>query len=372
MLPLLLLVTAFIVYGSLYPWQFHAAAIPGNPILILLQSWSFEIDRYLVKDTAINIVLYIPFGAACHLWLVRRAASIKFALPILLALLLSSSLEMIQLYDAQRVCSMLDVVTNVMGAILGVLLASQFQSRVSIRPRGPQPLFLLFCWLFASLFPFMPDLSTHHLIYKLSTFTSPPFAPVACFQAVVTWLLAARLMEEAYGRTLVPLLLFALPARLFVSGITLAWTDLVAALIASAIWFAWRPRNAELAGLSVAAILVVGLAPFHFSSNRQAFSWIPFQALFSTDWEAGFAIFFRKCFAYGSAIWLLSADGISLLASATAATVILAALEAVQLWLPNHVSESTDPLHAIMLACVLYLLGRPNASLYLAAAQRRL
>jgi len=318
-----------------------------------------------VKDTAVNIVLYIPFGVACHLWLVRRAASLKFALPILLATLLSGSMEMIQLYDAQRVCSMLDVLTNVTGAAAGILLASQFHSRVSIRPRTSGPLFLLFCWVCAYLFPFMPDLSTHHLVYKLSTFTSPLFSAVACFNSVVMWLVAARMMEAAYSRLWAPLLLLVLPARLFVSGITLAWTDLLAALIACAIWFAWRPRNAELAGISMAAILVVGLAPFHFSSSRQAFSWIPFQALFSTDWEGGFAIFFRKCFAYGSSIWLLAADGISLLASTTAIAVILAALEAVQLWLPNHVSESTDPLHAIILACVLYLLGRPNASLYL-------
>jgi glycopeptide antibiotics resistance protein len=356
LLPLLLLVTAFIVYGSLYPWQFHAAVIPGNPLLILLQSWSFETNRYLLKDTAVNIVLYIPFGIACQLWLSRRAA------PLLLALLLSSSMEMIQLYDAQRVCSMLDVVTNVTGAAVGIVLAWQFRSRVSIRPRTPAPLFLLFCWVCAYLFPFMPDLSTHHLGYKLSTFTSPPFSAVACFNAVVVWLIAARMMEAAYSRVAVPLLLLFLPVRLFVSGITLAWTDLLPALIACAIWLAWRPRHAALAGLSIAAIVLVGLAPFHFSSSRQAFSWIPFRALFSTDWEGGFAIFFRKCFAYGSAIWLLVGAGNSLVRSTAAMAVILAALEVVQLWLPNHVSESTDPLHAIILACVLYLLARPNAS----------
>jgi hypothetical protein len=40
LLPVVLLVTAFIVYGSLYPWQFHAARIAGNPLEILLSSWS--------------------------------------------------------------------------------------------------------------------------------------------------------------------------------------------------------------------------------------------------------------------------------------------------------------------------------------------
>ncbi len=376
MLPILLLVTALIVYGSLYPWQFHAAVLPGNPLWILLQSWSFEINRYFVKDTAVNIVLYLPFGAFCYLWLSARAAWLKLAAPLFLAMLLSSCMEMVQLFDAKRVCSMLDVVTNVTGAGLGMAIASQFQTRVAIRPRKAAPLFLILCWVCAYLFPFMPDLSTHHLISKLAAFPTPLFSAAAFFSALVFWLAAARLMEAAYSRWWFLLLLPALPMRLFVSGITLAWTDLLPAVLACSIWIAWPTkgpgRDAILAGLLLAGILAAGLAPFHFSQLRQGFSWIPFRALFTTEWESGFAIFFRKCFSYGSAIWLLCAAGVSLVRSTAGVAIFLAAIEAIQLWLPNHVSESTDPLQAIMLGWMLYQLNRapgtqtrPNASVRL-------
>ena len=367
MLPVLLLVTAFIVYGSLYPWQFHQAYVPGNPLIILLNSWELDWNRYQVKDTAVNIVLYMPFGAACYLWLARRAAGLRFAAPVLLALLLSSSMEMIQLFDARRFCSMIDVVTNVTGSALGMVLATRFRSRVALRPGTGGPLFLLACWTGALLFPFMPDLSTHHLNYKLLTFASPPFSAVAFFNLSMMWLAAARLTEAAVNRYVVPLLLVILPLRFFVDGITLSWLDCLPAIIAIMVWFAWPAksprRDAMLAALSLAAILLTGLAPFHFSATAQDFSWTPFRALFSSDWQAGFAIFFRKSFSYGSTIWLLMAAGVPLAVSALGLAAFLAALEGVQIWLPNHVAESTDPLHSLLIAWVLNKVRGRNPNL---------
>jgi len=360
LLPLLLLVTAFIVYGSLYPWQFHAARLVGNPLWILLHSWGFEANRYFLSDTGVNLALYLPFGATCYLWLERRGGWLKVGAPLVLALLLSSSLEMIQLYDANRVCSILDVITNVTGAACGIVVASRFHASVKIRPLAAAPLFLLSCWVAMLLFPFMPDISTHHLAYKLSTFLSPPFSAVVCFTNLVAWLVAARLVEASFRRNLYPLLLAILPCRLLVSGITLAWTDCVPAALALTLWFgwlaSWRQRDATLAGLSIGAILLSGLAPFHFSALAQPFSWVPFRALFSSDWETGFAIFFRKCFVYGSAIWLLAAAGVSLVVSSAAVVSLLASVEVAQLWLPNHVAESTDPLHGLMLGWVIHRL----------------
>ena len=357
MLPVVLLVTAFIVYGSLYPWQFHAARIAGNPLEILLNSWPIEFNRYFAKDTGVNLVLYLPFGATCYLWLSRRPLWLRLGAPILLALTLSSSVEMIQLFDAQRVCSMVDVVTNVTGAALGVALATQFRSMVTVRPGTGGPLFLLFCWVGSMLFPFMPDLSVHHLNYKIFTFTSPPFHALVFFSLLVTWLAAARLVEAAVDRYVVPLLLLVLPLKLFIAGITLSWTDCLPAVAAVMICFAWPPRtryrDGALAALALSSIILTGLSPLHFSATPQSFEWIPFRALFRTDWQGGFAIFFRKSFTYGSTIWLMVSAGISLGAATAVLATVLAGLEAVQLWLPNHVAESTDPFHAVILAWIL-------------------
>jgi hypothetical protein len=118
-------------------------------------------------------------------------------------------------------------------------------------------------------------------------------------------------------------------------------------------------RDAVLAGLSLAAIIAAGLSPFHFSPVSQGFSWIPFRALLSTNWESGFALFVRKCFVYGSTVWLFAAAGLSLLAATAGTAVVLAGIEAVQLYLPQHVAESTDPLHVLIMAWILARL-HPN------------
>jgi VanZ family protein len=368
LLSVLLLVTAFIVYGSLYPWQFHAATIPGNPLLILLSSWPLEINRYFVKDAIINVVLYIPFGAASYLWLSHRAPSLRVLVTLVLGILLSSSMEMIQLFEPLRFCSMVDVTTNFTGTAVGIVLAARFRSMIAFRPGTGVPLLLLACSMGAILFPFMPDLSVRHLNYKLLSFISPPFSAVTFFNVLVMWLAAARLMEAAIDRYVVPLLLLILPARLVVMSITLSWLDAVPAILAVMIWFAWplrsKRRDALLAALSIAAIVLAGLAPFHFSGTSQGFSWIPFRALFTTDWQNGVVIFFRKSFIYGSTIWLLVAAGASLRRSTLAIAVLLGGLEAVQLWLPNHVSESTDPLHALLMGYGIsrFSRGNPNPS----------
>jgi hypothetical protein len=163
-------------------------------------------------------------------------------------------------------------------------------------------------------------------------------------------------MEAATDRYLVPVLLFVLPARFFVEGVTLAWTDCVPPILALFSYFLYPVTDKTLAALSMTAIVATGLSPFHFSATAQQFSWVPFHAIFSTDWQSGFAIFFRKCFTYGSVVWLFEGGLIPTLAL----SALLAAVEVVQLWLPNHTAESTDPIHALLMAWVLNLSARGN------------
>lgn len=256
--------------------------MPGNPLLILLQSWSFEVNRYFVKDTAVNIVLYVPFGAACYLWLVKRPQWLKLVAPMLLALSLSASMEMLQLYDGKRVCSMLDVVTNFAGAGFGIVLAASFRPYVSMRPRAAAPVFLLLCWISANYYPFMPDLSGYHLLAKLRALAVPSFAPVAFFSAFATWLAAARVMEAAYSRPLFLMLLASLPLRFFVSGLMLSWTDVASAAAASAIWLSWpvkaRGHDLALAALSLLAILVTDFISRLTARSSPGFPFAPYSA----------------------------------------------------------------------------------------------
>src|SRR5580704_4621876 len=101
-----LIVVALIVYGSLYPWEFHARQLGASPLWVLLHSWPDAINRYLLWDIAINVVLYAPLGVFGFLAMSERAPrAMRIVMPVLMALALSASVEMIQLFDDSRQCS---------------------------------------------------------------------------------------------------------------------------------------------------------------------------------------------------------------------------------------------------------------------------
>ena len=118
---------AFIVYGSLGEWSPY---YPGTwaPTLVV------------PRDVAINVILYVAFGVLGFFsmragygrhWL-RLTGRI-----VLLALLFSASNEVFQLYTIDRVASLTDIVSAVIGAFIGGVAASRFSSSgaVSREPR---------------------------------------------------------------------------------------------------------------------------------------------------------------------------------------------------------------------------------------------
>jgi VanZ family protein len=126
---ILLIVIALVVYGSLYPWGFHSAQLAGSPLWVLIHSWPTVVDRFLFRDIAVNLLLYTPVGVFGFLAL-RQNSRTAFAvmLTVLIALTLSSSIEMIQLFDDAGVCSASDAACNVSGTVFGVAVGSLYQN----------------------------------------------------------------------------------------------------------------------------------------------------------------------------------------------------------------------------------------------------
>lgn len=370
MLRIVLVIAALLIYGSLYPWEFHAQRGPYGPIETLIRTWQFSLNRFELRDIALNIAIYMPFGAAVYLWLSSRPAWLRFGGPILLAALLSTGIEITQLYDAKRYTSSVDIAANVFGAALGMVLVTTVAKRGAVtrlRIRQPGPALLLCCWLGALLFPLIPDLSRTDLANKIATFFSARFAPVPFFSLLVTWLAAARMLLatlEAEG-VVFPLLGLALPARFLVLGIEAGWEYWATFLLAWILWMLflvrWKRRDLVLAVLLTVSVLATGLSPFHFRETAQSFIWVPFRAIFSTAWETGFALLLKKAFLYGSAVWLFREAGWPLRFSALTMAAVLAALEVTQRYLPNHVAEITDPLLCLLMAWVLHRLHRARA-----------
>jgi VanZ family protein len=382
-----LIVIVLIVYGSLYPWHFHPSFIPGNPLAILLRSWPSQFDRFILRDLLVNLAIYMPVGMAGVLVFGERLPrGTAIGLAVLFGLVLSSSMEMIQLFDDGRDCSALDVLSNTIGTGIGVVFGLLYERSLKqvldraersglLHPSGA--LFLCCTWLGYEVFPLFPSLSRTALREKLEgLFRTATILPVEMLTSFVEWLVVARLLQSVVGvrrsQKLLPFLLLFIPGRLILLGRTFSGSELAGALLAVVCWTflaSVAERHTGLIAILLVSVIVLrGMAPYHWSANANPFSWVPFSGFLEADHDFGVLSFLRKCFWYGSSIWLLRASGWRLAAAAAMVAVVLAAIEVVQIHLPGRVAEMTDPVLALILAGILALadgrnIGTPQPSI---------
>ncbi len=371
---ILCLVVALILYGSLYPWRFHAAAAAQNPLWILLHSWPSHFARADARDAAINLALYLPFGVFQYFALRRLPAALRAFLTLVAAICLSASIEMIQLFVASRHCSLFDVHMNGVGAAFGIAAAATFPSSIEALVQGAETagafrltgsVALLYLWVGYQLFPGLPAFSPStvrlHLTNLAGSFSGKDFAENAGGWLAVSALLS-RLAPHRIWAALA-LALLAIPAKLFIASRTMTLSELTGAVLGIGAWILIRNRTRPMlaAGLvAVAALVVAGLLPLAGATSPHPFHWIPFLPLLESPWESAFVILLRKGFLYGSGIWLLNENGRGWTQSSILIAIPLACIEAIQIYLPGRTPEITDPILALLLGGVLMLLERDS------------
>lgn len=295
---ILLIVIFLIVYGSLYPFQIRPPEF---------HPWPATLDVSDVGDAVVNLFLYMPVGMFAFLALDRRGdRRSRWILPVGLCCALSCALEFLQIFDKTRVCSLLDVLNNTAGGLIGMLLGARFRSSIS------GPVLLIFYWIGYQLCA----------LFGLLAGQRPAFlhSPLEAVTVVVAW---------------------AVALRLYWTRSELRGTSRLSTTLAFA-FTGW--------------LIVRGLAPFHFQATPSRFDWMPFNAMFAADWIVGLPIFLQKSYYYGTAIWLWRYSGWSLPRATLLLGAILGGIEGIQRYLPGRTSEITDPLLAILLGCMLWLL----------------
>lgn len=161
---------AFVVYGSLVPWEWRALPL-DEAWLRLRQMPMLQLSVHQRADWIANGVLYLPMGLLGTLALAggRRQALGPAVLAWLLAMALAVLVEFAQLFFPPRTVSRNDVLAEAIGAGLGALLAVAAAGRLQalLQPvrqalqRGATPAqwsslgaaYLALLWLLA-LFPF--------------------------------------------------------------------------------------------------------------------------------------------------------------------------------------------------------------------------
>lgn len=118
---LTLIVILFVVQTGLVPYDF----LDGEGRGVVGDFFDTALYDLRIPDIISNIFLYLPLAAMLHWSMVRRIRSsfISAILAIILSALISGGIEYVQSYSPLRISSLIDWVSNVLGAVMGVLLS---------------------------------------------------------------------------------------------------------------------------------------------------------------------------------------------------------------------------------------------------------
>jgi VanZ family protein len=364
---LLAIVIAFIVYGSLYPFQFDFGRTDVSPLMILLHAWPATINRFALRDAGVNVLIYLPLGMTSALvWMRRLPRGVSLLATVLLGTGLSASIEMLQIFDSSRTCSLLDVACNAAGTAIGAGAAWIFRPEIlrvmrwRTGDRGARGALLLAgCWAGYQLYPFIPLFSTYRLRDQIARFLATPISLVEVFAGAAEWFAFAFLARAAAGRLkawwLMPAML-CLPLRMLIVERTVTPAEVIGAGLAMLVW-SYPAEGSRVRGATAMlalAIVLRELSPFAFAGPAHAMSWIPFSATLSAERMNAALVLLRKAFEYGSLVWLLRASGLRYWSAGLWVAAGLLLLESLQRYMPNRQAEITDALLAGILALILW------------------
>jgi VanZ family protein len=360
------IVVLLIVYGSLYPWDFIFDS-HVQPLRTLLTSWLAAVrGDFPTRDFVVNVALYVPLGATGFLALRRAVPVMAFAA------VLSTSIELAQAYHPLRFSNALDLIANVAGTAIGLVLARSFSENIYrlagrwrfVHSPSPIPVALLLCWAAGTLFPFFPSMGWTALTNEVAAFVAAPFRISSLVTEAVVFFTLGRLLTAAGLTSAIrwlPLAVCVLPASIVI-GIQQPSSSSVAGAITGAAVFLVAGRRKHVEHIGTVAILGVivfrGLYPFDMGAERAAFGWIPFAGLLETeDGQRGLAILLEKLFYYGSSVWSLLTNGAGVIVATAVTAATLCGIEVAQMWLPGRTPESTDVVLAAVLGIVFHAIG---------------
>lgn len=369
------LVCALVVFGSLYPFHFVLRDSPAGAIQAFRASLDFVLNRGFLRDVLVNLLVYIPVGFFFVLEeRPDRPAWLRCLRAALAGAALSLCMEFLQYYFPPRMPSLIDLLDNTLSAAAGGLLGIAFAARARHAfgalaglglARPSSALFLAIVWTAALFSP--GDWAGFRTLMKLHALLAAPApAPGLVFVALVQWVGIGALAAAIAGRSRAPALLLvcglALPFRFLVPGQHPQLFEFVGAAAAICCWFA-VPVSRRLSAGVIAFLLAAGLVvdelrPWHFVNRAGGFEWVPFASMLQTRWTYALLVLFRKAAVYGTTVWAIARAGMGIPGSAVLVSVLLASLEAVQIFLPGRTAETTDPILALVLGLILLRLDR--------------
>jgi VanZ family protein len=364
-----LTVLALILYGTLYPFEFHAGRYASGPVHALLSTYRTLSNR---GDILANILLFMPLGFFVMQSLRRPPGLSRIVLVTAGCVLLSAGIELLQFYDDSRETALSDVYSNTLGAAIGAVAGVLFYRRFNLTAiegtrKRPFVALLVLCWLGYRLFPYVPVIDLHkywHAVRPVLRVQSLPLLDL--YRHTVIWLAVALLLEalfeSPFHRWILALLVPAVwLARIVIGEIILSPAELAGGALAAAIWtgfiYRLRGRVGVIAILFTSTIALQALEPFRFSASARPFGWVPFRGFLQGSLAANTQSFLEKAFSYGTLVWLAVRAGWPWGLATLAGAALVLGLRLVQVYIPGRSAEITDTLILLMAAGVMRLFG---------------
>ena len=367
-------VIVIIIYGSLFPFQFHHNSGSSGPLRALIDTWRTPTGR---GDLIANLLLYFPLGLFAVQSLRRMPTATRLLAVVFAGSALSVSMELTQFYVVGRVSALADVYANAAGTLLGaaastILFRKLPWARTDTADRRPFLILLLSCWLGYRLFPYAPTIDLHKYWTAVKPLIfSPSLPPLDLYRHTVIWLVAALLIEALLGtaRSRVALLLLFLAvllARILIIDAVLSPSEVLGGVIAIPVWSAFLSRmriGALLVAMSFVGVVVAqALEPFQFSTPARPFEWIPFYGFMQGSIAVNVRSFLEKAFSYGALIWLMTRAGCTLVVATGLGGTLVLGLRLAQMFLPGRSAEITDLIILLSLAVVMKVMGEDSVS----------
>lgn len=361
-----LIISLLIAYGSLYPLDITAP--PPSAWRAFLYDWSLFTSS---GDVLGNILLFFPFGLV-GIWSVSiRNTIVRDAMVLTLAFILAFSLQLAQVWLPSRSAALVDVVWNMAGTGLGIVVAHMVVGRaaggkLTIPSASLAPLSLLILWLLAELSPLVPSLDLQKLKDALKPlmygidFSFPDFMVHAAGILAAGSALATLVLQPA--KWLFGLLVLVLAGKLIIVHLALDASTLAGLLAGYLAWLFVSTShgkerfNFAFLGLFVAWTIVT-LSPFSPMSGG-SFNSIPFATMLKGSMEVNVQGVAQSLFIYAGLLWFAQ-KMVGRISGVMAGLMLWACLlELTQMLLLGRTADITEPILILLIGWLLMMLQR--------------
>jgi VanZ family protein len=355
---MLALTVLFMIYASLYPFEFDFSRFATLERRHWMRSLSWR--RPVRTDLIANLLFYLPFGALVTVLTPQRWGVLLRGLFVLgCGLLLSLLIEAAQFATRTRDPSITDVIMNGSSAGLAATLALCARG-LGLRPslpelRAPRPdavaLLLIALWLAFHAVPFMPS-PRFVFVFRAPLRMIDVHWSSAAFAGFFAGylLLAAAMRHLLRPKSFWPVFLVcaagSILSRLLFRNHQLQINECAGLVLALPL--VWRMRNAGVldacrsaAFWAAPAFVFFMLAPFAFSAAAPSFEWLQVPNLAAwNDAEPGL---FELAFFYIGAVWVLNEAGLPLARVTLTMLVFALFVEVAQAWQVSKGAQLAAP-----------------------------